>query len=75
MIASIRLLLLTIQGRRQNVPSTPFMPIDWLVHSPRFTRSVGILSSGVAYAVDAIGERQDGPRQMPLFYTGKVGKL
>ncbi|GEM_PF-7101865 len=27
-------------------------------------------SSGIAYPVDAIGERQDGPRQMSLLYTG-----
>jgi hypothetical protein len=51
------------------------MPIDRLAHPPRIARVLEIPSSDIAYAVDAIGERQEGARQMPLFYTGKVGKL
>jgi hypothetical protein len=51
------------------------MPIDRLVHSPGVARLGGILSRGVPCPVDAIRERQDGPQEMPLFYTGKVGKL
>jgi hypothetical protein len=56
------------------IPITLSVSIDRLVHSSLLAQMGGIPSSRIVGVVDAIGERQDGPQKMSLFYRAKVGK-